>query len=521
MKPFCRLLNRKGTLVPVLTALVFFAFMCWWAPLGHAIAFGEDEGFELSKGLMSSKGFSLYREIWNDQPPLHTLLLSTLFKMIGPTLLGARLFALCIAALTVAVFMSLVRRSSGLLGTSVATVFLFASPLFLILSVSVMLELPAIGAALLAARLLLMGQDSNRTYWLFLSGIVMGCALQTKLTAVLLMPAIMIEMLLGAGAWKAKVIPWRGVQLVAVWSLGLALSYFAIGFCFGDGYLGMLWKSHFSVYAYHLEQDNPMNHRLTFLEFRNHIEGLTGMVACAILVLLRGQLRRLAFPFVLLATSLAVHSWHRPYWDYYYLHLLVPIAWLSGHAVAEAFRGSALTPGYSGVRWVRQFMLFPFGALLVVLLLGAGGPRVCEELSFMAQQPTVEDDPLLARLSENRASTHWFFSQDFTYTFHAKLLVPPELLVIPTKRFWSGQLTASAVVACLRRYKPEQMILASNTEIHPAWAAFLRTEYRSVYRDGEHVLFVARRLVPGPASSTREVTFHPEVGAPICLTVGP
>ena len=57
----------------VAALLSLFAFLQCWLPLNTAIQIGADEGFELAKATLCLKGFKLYSDVWNDQPPLHTL----------------------------------------------------------------------------------------------------------------------------------------------------------------------------------------------------------------------------------------------------------------------------------------------------------------------------------------------------------------------------------------------------------------------------------------------------------------
>ncbi len=52
---------------------------------------GADEGFELAKATLCLKGYTLYNEVWNDQPPLHTFLITQILKHISPSVLGPRL----------------------------------------------------------------------------------------------------------------------------------------------------------------------------------------------------------------------------------------------------------------------------------------------------------------------------------------------------------------------------------------------------------------------------------------------
>src|SRR5438105_14497215 len=57
----------------VLAALLalFIALQCL-LPLRTVIQIGADEGFQLAKATLCLKGYQLYTNVWNDQPPLHT-----------------------------------------------------------------------------------------------------------------------------------------------------------------------------------------------------------------------------------------------------------------------------------------------------------------------------------------------------------------------------------------------------------------------------------------------------------------
>jgi 4-amino-4-deoxy-L-arabinose transferase-like glycosyltransferase len=147
-----------------------------------------------SRGLMCSKGYRLYTEIWNDQPPVSTMILKTAFHWFGTSILTARLVAAGFGLLLMGAFHELVRLRSGKWAALLATFFLLASPGVLLLSVSVMLEVPAFATALLSALLLLLWLKRQHPLWLFASGAVMAIALQIKLTSALVAPAILIEL---------------------------------------------------------------------------------------------------------------------------------------------------------------------------------------------------------------------------------------------------------------------------------------------------------------------------------------
>jgi hypothetical protein len=69
---------RQGPLEPSLVlALLLTSFLGFelLLPLGTAVKIGADENFELSKVTLCAHGYRLYRDIWDDQPPLLTSIL--------------------------------------------------------------------------------------------------------------------------------------------------------------------------------------------------------------------------------------------------------------------------------------------------------------------------------------------------------------------------------------------------------------------------------------------------------------
>src|SRR5512138_2630796 len=100
---------------------------------------------------MVNKGYALYTRIWNDQPPVFTMLLCGAFKAGGTSILTARLVACGFGLLLVSGFHELVRARSGTRTALFAAFLLLASPSVLVLGASAMLECPAFATGLLAA----------------------------------------------------------------------------------------------------------------------------------------------------------------------------------------------------------------------------------------------------------------------------------------------------------------------------------------------------------------------------------
>src|SRR5437660_12932548 len=135
-------MNVNKPLITLALLLSAFLGLQFLLPLRTAVQIGADEGFELAKATLCVHGHQLYSEVWNDQPPLHTFLITQTLKHISPSILGPRLITTGFTLLLLASVFLLVRRVSGLTVAALATGLLMASPGFLELSSSCMLEIP-------------------------------------------------------------------------------------------------------------------------------------------------------------------------------------------------------------------------------------------------------------------------------------------------------------------------------------------------------------------------------------------
>ena len=333
-------------LLTIAAAVLVYALL----PLGTVLEIGGDEGYELTKGILCSKGFVLYKDIWCDQPPLFPTLLGCVFRVFGPSLLVARLVAAGFGLLLLTVLYQLVRQRSSAWASVAAVFFLLSSPGVLFFSTSVMLEVPTIATALISAWLVFQWTKRQHWLWLVASGVMMGLALEIKFTAVLVLPPILAEIVLerwvrnGDAARQALspyASPLGAAGLVracmkAVLQFGSAAGtvFLAIAFMWGRGSLQSSWRSH-TVVQHIPGLSSPEDFRFDPNLLLDHPECLIGAAIALIVLGRQGRWRGLAFPVVMLLTALAVHSIHRPWWSYYYLHLAVPLVWLSGLAFGE------------------------------------------------------------------------------------------------------------------------------------------------------------------------------------------
>ena len=461
-------------------------------PLASTLQFGGDEGYNLITALLMTKGYVLYDQIWQDQPPLPVLILKWAFKLFGPSVFIARLIAAGFGLLLFTTFFQLVRQRTDRITAYIAVFFLLAAPIVLELSISVMPEVPAFAVGLSSVFLLFQWRDKLERGWLIASGMVMGIAFGIKLTPALLVPALVVEIILGIQQAKPKSWIKSGMIALLLWIACAGLVFAAITFIWGRGSGQMSWKSHFA------EQSvpgfpRPEDLALTSTVFLSHWEGFVTTICGLILIAVRRRWRDFAFPIVLLTTMLLVHEFHHPWWLYYYLHFAIPIAWLGSFPVSEGIallvrpaerkERKGLKPRVQKLLWL---------SLLAAVPLVWTAKRLKVEVTSLQNRQKTDSDPIIAKMREHAPATRWVYVQfdNEIYAFQSHLLMPPELAMVSMKRFWSGQISTEEIIATCCRYQPGQILLHQNT-VTAEWMSFL-TDYELVYQDKTFNLYTRK-----------------------------
>ncbi|MGB8703022.1 MAG: hypothetical protein WCD18_26700, partial [Thermosynechococcaceae cyanobacterium] len=65
-------MNAKNAIqkaIHVSVPILFFILTFWVMPIADVLQFDPDEGIELAKVTLYNQGYTLYDQIWNDQPP--------------------------------------------------------------------------------------------------------------------------------------------------------------------------------------------------------------------------------------------------------------------------------------------------------------------------------------------------------------------------------------------------------------------------------------------------------------------
>ncbi|OLD92698.1 MAG: hypothetical protein AUI36_47335 [Cyanobacteria bacterium 13_1_40CM_2_61_4] len=478
--------HDKPAVVVLALLLAAFVLLQSLLPIRTVIQIGADEGFELAKATLCLKGFKLYTDVWNDQPPLHTFFVTQTLKHLSPSILGPRLVTCVFTMILLASIFFISLRVSGLLVAALTTGLLIASPGFVELSSSCMLEIPALAPAVAALCLLLVSHGSKWYIAEILSGALFGLAFQIKLINVILLPlaAVIIWLQHRASAPPARSIATSLLVLVA----SLAISFVATDYLVdGGAYLSHFrqsWSSHFAVtksFEYGSPDDHPYDWTVLLKNWDTTIPAIVGII------LLLWQVRRwptTILPLAWPALTLIVFTAHKPWWQYYYIHNAIPLCWCAAIGIEAVVLRLRLRPTIGS--WL-------LAGVFAICALGWMGARVYLQVASIRHSPRTYSSLVLKQIERLKPFVKFMYSDEPIYSFHAGIPMPPSLAVVPLKRLWSGALTNARIAVEMSEFKPEVSLLTSDLPDRP-FSDLINAEYRPVYEDGKHQLYVKKSI---------------------------
>lgn len=452
-----RYLKRLPAWIPVLFGLVV---LCTGL-LSNKFEYDTDEGINLMKALLLSKGYPLYSQIWSDQPPVFTYALSGWFKVVGQGVNSSRILVLIMSILLLWCFLQTLRILENDRHAWVATVLLAGANWYALYSFSVMIGLPALAVGMVSVWLVAIFRKTGTLHWALLAGVVMGVSIQIKAFTGLMLPMIGVMCLAPLGATLDHISLKNRVIGLGLYGIGLLFTFLVI--VYGTGV--DLWQlTHPHLQASGLNPDRSISPVLTLMRR----DWMLAILACSSVCLMSRESKwRHALPFIWFVTAAGVLHNHWPVWRHHGLLLVIPASWAAGRMVIHLWdRGWKWSSGRSEY-WSR---------VAVCLIIVWGTYTACRAIYRLAEGQDGAGPKVTRLLQQNAGDGAWVYTDRLMPAFRAGLVVPPPLAVVSVKRQQSGELSDQRLIDILKTYQPHQVLL-SRLNYGPVFYTYLEQHY--------------------------------------------
>ena len=454
-------LQYTGIFIP----LIFLLFLFVQDPFSDAGDFDYDEGINVMKALLYNRHYNLYTDIWSDQPPLFTVLLSAWFSIFGESVAAARILVALFSALLLWSFYLVLYNSVSLFAAVGAITLLVLSQFYIRLSGSVMIGLPALALAMASLALLVRGKQR---WWTFiLSACVMALALQTKLFVAGLFPAIGLYLLLTNPIEAIHRTFRQRLFRFGFWLLIVTLVLLALSFYFRALNTDMLFKTHFGAQT---------RERLLFIQdsqkfiadFFQQQPIYLMLALVGLLYAIRQRHQTFIIPFMWFVIIVVAFIFHRPLWYHHILLLTIPMTWLCALSLEAWWRKLRSLANYTTRARLLQHALLAITAfaLLTGILHYPSllGDRLDKESKLY--RPLYIWELVHQLQADAQVAPGFVFTDRPFYAFQADQLVTPPLAAISRKRLEAGALTDADLLSALTTYKPRYVILQRFTDLY-------------------------------------------------------
>ncbi len=457
------------------------------------------------KALLYQQGYSLYSEIWSDQPPLFTLILDQWLKIWGNSILAARSLILCFATLLIWTFAQLLRLTLGNIYALLGAFLLAISCNFFRLSVSVMIGLPALAFALLSIYSLFRYlEQQKKGYWLIFSGLFFGISLQFKMFTLLLIPLIVAYLFIFS--WQQnqtdlipKYLPRSFTQIFTILSpiisffLALSLTYLLPFFLLPQLSLEQIFQNHIdtdlkSVFA---RENSVLDTLVMYLQELDYTL-LAALTLPSLFQFKQIELKQFPLFWLIVATIMLIN--HKPIWYHHAQLISIPLTWLavfSIKSVLETLEKHPVLPALQQRKWSEvmprnvavYFLIFSLAVIPVKLAI----THLNNQSLLRASQA---ENSILQALIKTYPNTQWLFTDIPMYAVYAHWQVPPEIATLSRKRVASDEFTREYLDELILKYQPEQVLMARFPEVLSYFEQSPIIDYHEVkrYKGATHYL---------------------------------
>ncbi|QDZ40207.1 hypothetical protein FRE64_09750 [Euhalothece natronophila Z-M001] len=464
--------------------LIFISFVILFMPLEAVFQYDTDEGIQLAKAMLYQEGFQLYSEVWNDQPPLSTVVLAGWLQVFGHSIIAARLLTLVWATVLIWTVGQLVRHSAGTIPALLAVVWLTLSSNFLQLSVSVMIGLPAIALALLSLFFINHYLQGGHWAYLLVAGASFALSLQTKAFTAFLLPLFVLPIFLPQLQFPSykgrKLTLTQRWQAVLITLLSFAVVLFLTWLLLPSPTLEQIIGAHFNSEL----REELSEHRGQVLVFLSWDYEYLGLLLIGLGISLWRD-RGLYLPSLWWVTALILLLNHHPVWYHHYLLLTIPMAFIMAEAAKTVIVHFRKTP-WRERSWFSQGILA--FALVLVFFPIVGIPiraNILNDYYHRFVQQSQRDFEMLEQVLAYQEETEWLFTDFPIYSFYANLQVPPEIAVFSRKRLESENITENELQAVVENYQPKQILMGRFGQLPSILEDHLNENYTKAYEHEE------------------------------------
>lgn len=452
-----------------------------------------DEGINVMKAMLLVRGYPLYQEIWSDQPPLFTYLLSVTFHLFGFNISVARCAVLSLSCFLLWGSWHFLNTLKGPAYAFLGCFLIVLLPDYATLSISVMVGLPALTFAIVSLSTLARWHAGRANFWLILSALALSISVLTKAFTGFLAPILVLGLLASEFARKQNV-TWRTKAWPAIlWSLvftGTTVTLLVI--LVTPENLPQFFTTHLAA------RNTPQLQQFALISLLNQSRYTQAILLLALLgsiLMIRQQKWLVLYPLAWSVTAFILLLNHAPVWYHHHFLITIPAAMLAACAIHEIVRWIPTFAHSTTISFKRLFIfiLFLLGAVPVVALQASNLLKLCilssqtlHSASYKAM--VAEELEPVTEMNRYKSQIHWVVTDRPLYAFRAGLLVPPNLAVISWKRLVTGSLTEQEILDTIRTIRPGYILLTRFN--WPLIQGYLVDHYRLIYSQFDRMLYL-------------------------------
>lgn len=432
----------------------------WW----RSYNLQSDEGLNLEKAALVANGYHLYQEIWSDQPPLLTYTLAFVHHIFPFSAAAARATILIFSIILATSLFRVVLRLEGPLAAWSSALFLISSELFLKLSVSVMIGLPAVALAMLAIDFATIKKKRWVNVLTISAGVLFAAAMLTKMFTAIVLPAIL------AALWfmqkrEGKLFT-RGFAIRLFWFLcGMAIIGAIFLKIFGRFPFDQLVDTHVSAKAVVGYNDvGGIKTLYRLLLKKAPLAFWFAIVSCFSALYRRRLGSSFLIPAVWFIFGIFILATHRPLWQHQVLILIPPLSWIGGIGCNTLLGKDGIQKFFNWMRRKFDRRLFFasaifFVAVVVVVLAHPLSITMKHVQRYFKDSPKVHEQMVRLHASILSNGTEMLITDRPILAYQEHLLVPPKLAVWSEKRVKTGRLTENEILEQVAAYPDAPVLL--------------------------------------------------------------